>query len=289
MIIDTFPLGYGPEVLLLRLRTLVSLVDRHVIIEADSTFSGKPREPLWPVLAQQERFGPYVDRVHHVLISPPPGLTPWGREEWMRDASLNAVHNLGEPNPLVILGDADEIPNPGAVRIVESRGYERARLYGRYHEWYLDLRAVGSPYRWEHRQPIMFRLASVGDESGTSLRARQWHGSTGPTYQIGYPGTRRQAFAGWHFTLQGGADACREKLQAGAHTELSGLSTRRLSELAEDRKDILDRCPLERVHFSGLPAAVSYDPITFGPLLTREGVDEIDIYREDIEMQEVGQ
>jgi len=282
MIVDTFPLGYGPEVLLLRLRTLSGLVDRHVIVELDATFSGKEREPLWPSLvAHDGRFAPFADLVEHYWLHVPRSMSPWEREEWTRSQTLDAVRGLGADDPLVILGDADEIPHPGAVRIVQRRGYDRARLYGRYHEWYLDLSAKGGPYIWEHRQPIMFRLSAVGSEDGASLRARQWHGSDSVVHQIGYPGTRRQAFAGWHFTLQGGAAECAAKLRSTAHTELSWMREGRVQDLIDRKVDILDRCPLERVHLSALPAAVFEDMATFGPMLTDEGREEIDIARDD--------
>ncbi len=276
MIVDTVPLGYGPEVLLLRLRTLADVVDRHVIVEADLTHTGEPREPLWPQLLDDPRFAEHAHRVEWFWEETPRLIrAPLGREEWLRDRSLQLVHELGlDGSAYVLLADADEVPNPGALAMVRLQGHDRARLYGRYHEWWLDWRAHGGPYRWEFRQPLMFRLSAYSRQvTGSHLRASQMHGHP-KVKQIGWPGDPGAPIQGWHFTLQGGAEACVHKLRSFAHVELAELGQDEIQVMINEQVDILGRAPLKRVPVAHLPAPVREDMTTFGPLLSWAGWTE---------------
>jgi len=244
VIVDAFPYAYGPEILLIRLHELAGVVDRHLIVEADTTHTGRPRTPHWPELRNDPLFAPFRDRVDWSWVEVPRSVDrPIVREGWIRSAVLDAVRGMpyASDDLWVLFGDHDEIPHPEAMSDALAARYPAARLLTRYHEWYLNLRASGGPHLWEFRQPMLFTLEWAAPYSGEEMRARQ----------IGY----RAAGTGWHLTLQGGADAVAEKLRTFAHTEMSRFTAPLISALMEQRRDILDRAPLELVPDEELPRA----------------------------------
>lgn len=248
MIIDAFPYGYGPEVLLIRLHELADVVDLHVIVEADRTFAGKPREFAWPTLVQQPEFAPFADKVilHKVHTQP---RDPWAQEEHLRDVVLDTALGLARTGDRILFGDHDEIPHPLAIRAALQDEQHDARLWTRYHEWHLNRRAVPRadilggqrPHLWEFRQPLL--LHSDEGRVGSLVRACQVGWDNWPA-------------VGWHLTLQGGPDACYDKLQATAHTELQALTFGEVRRMHRLGLDILDRCALEFVPTDELPAFV---------------------------------
>jgi len=269
VIVDAFPLAYGPEVLLIRLRELVGMVDRHLVVEASSTFSGHPREPLWPTLADRPEFAPFVGKVEHRVVNFPRGLgRAWDRDDWIRDETLSLVRTVPGVGrgTTVLFGDHDEIPHPAQIRAAvrawrevddPDSGPEAWRLFTRYHEWYLDVRAKGSgAYRWEFRQPLLTTLESALHTGGANLRTGQR-----ATPVEGAPW-------GWHLTLQGGLDAVMDKLRATAHTELQRFSRDEVERRMVGHLDLLDRCPLERVaSLDAMPRCVIADPGHFADML----------------------
>jgi hypothetical protein len=269
VLIDAFPYAYGPEILLLRLRELDAMVDRHVIVECETTYTGQYRDLAWPELAKDPRFLPFAHKVAWSQIAIPAGIdSPWGREEYIRSAVLlHARLAVVESDDVILFGDHDEIPNPRALTRVLDAGIKRSRLWGAYHEWFLNLRAKGSPrYLWEFRQPITFLAGdplTQGWEAGADLRALQWQGWDG----VVELGKDDPSYRGWHMTLQGGADDVLAKLQIGAHTELSTLTREQVQGKIDRRADILSRCALERCPSYDMPASVSRKSPDFGAMM----------------------
>jgi hypothetical protein len=261
MLIDAFPYAYGPAILLLRLRELDAVVDRHVIVECDTTYTGEHRELAWPELAVRPEFLPFAAKVWWHPITIPAGVdSPWRREEYVRSAALlHARLSVDASDDVILFGDHDEIPNPLALARVLDAGIKRSRLWGAYHEWFLNLRAKGSPrYLWEFRQPITFLAGdpiTQGWEAGADLRALQWQGWDGVT-ELGKDDPPHR---GWHMTLQGGVDDVLAKLRIGAHTELSTMTRAQLQGKIERRADILSRCALECCPNAELPTSLLTD------------------------------
>lgn len=252
MIIDVFPYAAEatpPEIVLLRLRELRGVVDVHLMVEMDQTFTGQPRTQSWPELAQRTEFAEHAPRVIGVQAEyPDGGMSSWGRDNWHRAACAQAVAHFIRPADadLVLFGDADEIPHPEAL-FTAAPG---TKLLGRYHEWYLDLMAAGSPdHLWEFRQPVLVTWAHLREHGGEYVRL-----------QSGNLPARAGAPFGWHFTLQGGAEACARKLSAYAHTELGGTTPAEVQAFMDREHDVLSRCGLVSAPTSEMPRTVQLDP-----------------------------
>lgn len=245
-VLDAFPYALNPEVLAIRLATLADVVDKFVIVEADRTFAGAEREAALPALLAHPHIAPYADRITPVWLRTPDGITdPWRREEWLRDAVLEeALRVTDRPDDMILFGDHDEIPRPVEVAAA-SRRNAPTKFSTRYHEWFLDLAACGSPgYIWEFRQPIMVPVRAAWLHPGQRIRAAGW-------------APFRRTAAGWHFTLQGGIDEVYAKLRATAHTELQTITRDEVLERMAAHKDLLDRAPMEVVPLCDLPPVIA--------------------------------
>jgi hypothetical protein len=259
VIVDAFPYALNPEALLIRLRELRDIVTTHILVEADYTYAGEPREYAWPKLLRDDaRFAEFRKRVHHVPMRLPDDLRPsvsergsaaaWRREGFIRDRTLAEAHvwsTRGQEGAIVLFGDHDEIPNPLAIEFALAAG-RRGRLLCRYYEWYLNVRAVDSPaHLWEAHQPLLMGGRDILGDTGQRLRASSQY----------YP--LASSVLGWHYTLQGSAEDVHDKLAgATAHTELNTITLNEIRDRRDNLLDILDRCPLEIVPDTALPASV---------------------------------
>lgn len=279
-VFDVFPLGYETDVLLIRLLTLADVVDEFCIVEADTTYAGKPRDYLWPELEKRPEFNYFRHRVHWapVALSDGPDRGPWERETVLRGRMLPLVDSCGASgDDIVIVSDADEIPNPRAVlqeveALVPKSGERIVRAPGYYHQLRLDLRAAGSlqpgidrknkhqsfGYLWEHRQPLigprrLFRHAQKDRE----------------LLQTAVPNAAPELY-GWHLTCQGTPADIVDKLQSYSHTELARTREHDIERLIRTRTSLAHGVPLERVGLDALPPPVAADLGRWAHLMTSE-------------------
>ncbi len=269
-IFDVFPLGYETDVLLIRLRTLAEIVDEFVIVEGDITFSGKRRDPLWPRLAVTDDFAEFEQRVtwvHRTLTE----HESWKREHELRGAMLETADSIGcGKRDGVIISDADEIPNPEAIRRWQRGTRNPQKLPGYYHQLRLDLRAVGSlegdcgrpGHLWEWRQPL------IGE------RMAFQHAQTDRAMMSGRVRRCEPDVYGWHLTCQGTPGDIVAKLQAYSHEEHAGHTEDHIRTLIETRSALAHGVDLERVPLHALPPPVVADPEPFVHLFTDEGASD---------------
>lgn len=239
MIWDITSLAYEPvEVLAIRLRELVEVVDRHVIVESTETFSGLPREIRWPELQEHPLIAPFARKVDHHVITPR-GADPWAKEFHQRRTSVTIADSLGcHPQDVVVFGDLDEIPHRDAVRIgIERAGSGLAtRCVGTYRQYAIDLMADGSPHwNWEYHQPLVASRAEIGDDP--------------QAFRDAQPGTESGLIIplGWHLSSQGSVEDIALKMRSYSHTEYAHITAADIAERVVNRCDIVDRCAVNEV------------------------------------------
>src|SRR3954451_15765755 len=128
------------DLLALRLEVLGPVVDRFVIVEATSTFTGLPK-PL-NFQAHLSRFAPWKDRIVYTPVHLNPAAdSPWDREREQRSAVRSALTDV-EPDDLLLIGDVDELPRPRIVKALSEELQEPTRLCQRHAlyrgNWILD-------------------------------------------------------------------------------------------------------------------------------------------------------
>lgn len=283
-VFDTFPLGYETDVLLLRLQTLADVVDRFCIVEGDRTFTGQPREALWPMLMHEPEFAPFRDRVSWAWVQLPehPEVDTsqigtaysgpaWQREYVLRGEMLQLVDDAAaREKDIVIISDADEIPNPYAVRnYVAGDHHEVRRLAGHYYQLRLDLRAHGSQegamphypqlagHLWEFRQPLIGRRTAF-----THAQADRAAMQSSKVTDRAHPG--------WHFTCMGSNSQIATKLAAYSHTELGSITADDVDGYIRNRRTIGHDVALDQVSIHELPPPIQKDPRAWSHMLAQE-------------------
>lgn len=219
-VFDCFPFFNELDLLEIRLHELSGVVDRFVLAESSTTFSGEPK-PLH-FAENRERFAPFLDRIHHIVVDGmPSGEAGWERQDRQRNALAAGIADAA-PDDLILLSDVDEIPSAEAIRRAAARPAERAEVVCfelRMFNYFVNLEAG---HRWLRNGPRAVRRRNLG----TFKELRAVRGPAGnplrdlfrglrASFGMGRP-VRRVVLrdAGWHFTYLGGAAAVQEKLKS---------------------------------------------------------------------------
>lgn len=130
------------HMLLLRLKELHHMVDKFVIVEANITHRGKPRDPVLKPLLDTDAFAPYRHKILYTFVELEPSTDAWVNENAHRRAIGDVVRaqitpHLSEHQLLVgALSDADELVRPSVlaefVRTARLPNYRRSceqRMY----------------------------------------------------------------------------------------------------------------------------------------------------------------
>ena len=105
--------SYWDEDLLLELRLniLNNYVDYFVVVESDKTWQNNPKEFKFKL----DNFIKFKDKIIYVRVDDmPEGENPWVRENYQRNCITRGLHQAKD-NDLIIISDADEIPNPKQI------------------------------------------------------------------------------------------------------------------------------------------------------------------------------
>ena len=196
------------DILECRLRELEDIPNlHHVIVEAEVTHRGDPK-PMW-FREHHKRFKPWGDRITYISVAPhmlpskEETPDPWCRE-WAQREVCRAGLDEAEPGDIVLHGDCDEIPRPGAIRAVSG---EEELPWPAAFQMRLCMYAVD----WLHPLPwygtICTRYRSVGKFA--QLRGMR----NNLPVVIG---------GGSHLSWMGGTEAHRAKLDTHCHLEMTG-------------------------------------------------------------------
>lgn len=221
-ILDCFTFFNEIDLLRLRMAELKDVVDAFVLVEGTHSHSGLAK----PVYS--------AEAVTHLPFQAPPVITHladlsafqsadrWRREQAQRDALLDALATIDcEPDDVILLSDADEIPRAAAmssvVELVRRRGV--AVLEQTLHRFYLNNVTKAEDHRCGWCGTLAIRYRDLLRSSPSRLRG-QWC-SGGQLSRFSLARQRRGLIrnAGWHFTYMGGPEAVIHKRQNFAHAE----------------------------------------------------------------------
>ncbi len=209
---------YNGEKFLLDLRReiLKDVVDLFIVKQANTTFSGMPRE----------LFEVDQDNTKTEVIQFPEGLDTWGRDRYQRGYILDLEKYGVDDNWIILTSDLDEVPDPNAVA------------------WLKDNFNEDEVYSFEQRMFQYFLNVVNLSEPWAGTRACSLN-----TYKNIDAETLRQSYmtnilpdAGWHWSFLGGKEMIEKKIKSYAHQEYNNDSVindihRRMNE----NKDIFER------------------------------------------------
>ncbi len=217
-IYDAFPFaGSDTELLLLecRLTELYDTVDQFIIVEADVDHQNHAK-PLHFV-EHRDRYDQWKDKITYVEASGLPDTphheNPWAREHAQREWIMAGLDELlADDNDIVMQSDADEIPLPFAVRLINPRGLGAVSFRQRGHFWAIDW-LYPDPPGWSGtvatRVGALPAMARDGVGPFTAMRDRR------------NINVVQLEDAGWHFSWLGGPEAGRRKIDSFCHPEVA--------------------------------------------------------------------
>jgi beta-1,4-mannosyl-glycoprotein beta-1,4-N-acetylglucosaminyltransferase len=234
-VFDCFTFHDEFELLRGRIALLDDVVDRFVIAEATTTFTGRAR----PLALTPEVVADLGSKVHVVVVSDAPSGDPWGREHHQRNALAAGLRDLDvDADDLVLVSDIDEVPDPRVVTSLKAHP---------------PTAPVALGMKW-----FNYCLNLIVDQQWSSGRASRWA-------NVGDPQQLRVAEhlgicenAGWHLSYLGGAERAKQKLADFSHQELAGLydSEVHLDRCVRHHVDVLGRYVLRVIGHDEVPAVV---------------------------------
>lgn len=242
MIYDCFQFFNELDILYLRMKIMDSIVDRFVVSEATTTFSGLPK-PLY-FQENREMFGEFEDKIIHVVVEDTPAGDTHERDTFQKNAVGRGLAEAKDED-IIIFSDLDEIPNPEKIKEILPH-FQEDKIYHfaqRLFYCYLNMEEVSGSL-----------LSYAGEFPG--VEKKQWIGSKMCRYrllkeqnlQLGdlrFPQRKecgiRVAEGGWHFGYMGGKGESdirkrvQQKVISAAHQEYN--SNEVLNDVADRIKD----------------------------------------------------
>lgn len=121
--IDAFIAFNEIDMILTRMHILKDVVDMHVIVEAAVTHSGEQRETLVVRDAILDGvFNEFRHKIQYHVVAVLEGGNSWARERYHRSSLSDGIQGCASEGDLIIVADADEIPNPDALATVGADG-----------------------------------------------------------------------------------------------------------------------------------------------------------------------
>lgn len=249
MVYDCFQFFNELDILKLRLNIMSPVVDKFVISEATTTFSGLEK-PLY-YEENKEMFKEFEDKIIHVVVDDTPPGDTHVRDTFQKSAVGRGLVGCNDDD-IIIFSDLDEIPNPDKIREI-LKDFDTDKIYHfaqRLFYCYLNMEEVSGKL-----------LSYAGDFD--DVEHKQWIGSKMCTYglirkqglelgDLRFPERKkdgiRVADGGWHFGYMGGhgesdiRKRVQEKVISAAHQEYNSREViNDTADKIKDGKDIFGR------------------------------------------------
>jgi beta-1,4-mannosyl-glycoprotein beta-1,4-N-acetylglucosaminyltransferase len=238
MIFDCFTFFNELDLLEIRLNEMSCIVDKFVLVEATSTFTGQ-KKPLF-FNENKSRYGQFSDKIIHIIVEDMSHVnneftkksSAWAREYHQRDQILRGLR-FADPNDLILVSDVDEIVSaeklgrallerhPGSLSIftLSNHLYYLNRQSIENPDWVLGPRMIEFKYLTSPQKLRMTRI--IGSKRITNPLARNLHTRILNYLKSGIPNPITiHPKGGWHFSSVGSWENYRQKVQAFSHEEI---------------------------------------------------------------------
>ena len=249
-VVDVVTYNGERDILKMRFKILAPYVDRFIIVEAKTTFTGKKKQLYFS--EHENSFKQWWPKIRYHIIKEKYTTEEWakaaispntaGASHWINEfLQKESIHkalkeNHVQDNDVVYIGDADEIWNP---LYLHKRKLEKLKL--RVYAYYID--NLSSEEFWG---TLVGQYKYMKGKCLNELR------SDVSLYNDEY--------AGWHFTSMGGVDEVRRKLNASYTNE--SYNTPIVQDLLKDRVK-------EGVDYLGRPFTFTHNMVYWPEYLKR--------------------
>ena len=200
-VFDLFPYNGEDMMLSIKLNEMAGWVDRFVIVEARSTFTGQPKPAHFE--AQRSMFAAFADKIVHVVVDAFPERlgSAWSREFFQRDSAARGLDGLCAPDDLVLITDVDEIVDR---RALEGFDEDILPIRLRFFQYFLNCEYVHEAFA---PQTVAAKARLLGCNGSSYLRLAVRDREKG----------RQLEEAGWHFSSIGEPEALARKMRSFSH------------------------------------------------------------------------
>ncbi len=229
MVYDLIPFFNELDILGLRLNILDPYVDKFVIEEATTTFSGQKKELCFE--KNKKMFEPFLHKIEYIVVDEDRDFEiTHERDYFQKNHLIKALENASEDD-VIIFGDCDEIPNPSVLKKIINE-FDKEKVY------HLAQRNF---YAFLNMEEKSGKLMSItGDFPEIPLNERLWLGTKicskknipaegivrlRDLVPVTDDRSVRVADGGWHFGYMGGyhednpVKRIGVKVKAAAHQE----------------------------------------------------------------------
>lgn len=209
---------YNGEKFLLDLRReiLKDVVDLFIVKQANTTFSGLPRE----------LFVSDQDNTITEVITFPEHLGTWDRDRHQRAYTLDLEKYGVDDNWIILTSDLDEVPDPDALVWLKDNFYDDEIYSFEQTMFQFYLNVVNTSEPWAGTRACS--LATYKTIDAETLRQKYL--------------TNILPNAGWHWSFLGGKEVIENKIRSYAHQEYnSDFIINDISRKMNENKDIFER------------------------------------------------
>lgn len=199
-IYDCFKFFNELELLELRLMTLNPIVDHFVLVEANLSHTGKPKEFIFE--NNKHLFEPWLDKIIHVKVDNLPLYDVndiWKAENYQRNCIQRGLTDI-KFGDKIIVSDVDEIPNPETV-MANLKGNNPVTLTQ--HLFYYHVNCLQN-CPW----------------NGSVIATYPYYGSPQDLRNYARTGNNPVPNGGWHYSFMGGPDRIATKVANIAESHL---------------------------------------------------------------------
>jgi beta-1,4-mannosyl-glycoprotein beta-1,4-N-acetylglucosaminyltransferase len=247
MIYDCFAFFNELDVLDIRLNELNDIVDRFVLVESNTTYSGRPKE--YNFENNKHLFEKFLPKIEYIKIDSPckiginmssSNFDDFNRDAWVNenDQRNSCMFGLSEAkdNDIIMISDLDEIPNKHCLpKVFNELDNEPIVLVQEFIYYYLNCGIIFegtnkiAPWygtvviKW---QDLMNTLPQILRNTIHSLKRFE------------------SEHAGWHYSFMGGPDKIKQKIESFAHVEYNSenfLNIEKITKAINNGIDVLDR------------------------------------------------
>jgi beta-1,4-mannosyl-glycoprotein beta-1,4-N-acetylglucosaminyltransferase len=215
-IYDCFTFYHELDLLELRLTELYDVVDHFVLVEANTTYTSRPKPFYFE--ENKQRYSKWLDKIIHVKVEDMPNdPNAWVNDIFQRDQIFRGIADA-DANDLIMISDLDEIIRPAAV---ESMRASNQALFA--------LRMTISNFKFNYlkEDPDRYNIWAMAgrrnlfDEIKPDAFRQLRFQFMGAPYQFKNDGCEVVEHGGWHFGYMGDKNWLLDKAQSFAHTEVN--------------------------------------------------------------------
>ena len=213
-IYDCFTFYNENELVKLRFKELYDQVDNFVVVEANQTFTNRPKPWNFDI----DNYPEYADKIIYIQVEDMPNSSnPWDNEEFQRNAIMRGLESADDDD-IVIISDADEIPRPS---VIDSLRESDQTIFA------FRMALFNFKFNYMRKNPGQYdiwamagRYSIFNDIKPDAFRSLRFQFMQAP-YNYKNDGCEVIEHGGWHFGYMGDNEYLKDKAQSFSHQEVN--------------------------------------------------------------------